>query len=78
MFRTSDAFRAVYAVQLGEDIWVVHCLSEEICTGIKTPETEIELVKDRFKSKGSRRGGCPFLVHRICGASISLMKTTVA
>jgi hypothetical protein len=29
----SDAFRAVYAVQLAEEIWVVHAVSEEIDAG---------------------------------------------
>ena len=44
-----DAFRIVYAVQLGKDIWVVHAFQKKSVRGIKTPKSEIELVKDRLK-----------------------------
>jgi phage-related protein len=39
----------VYAVQLGEDIWVVHAFQKKSTQGIKTPKREIDLVKDRLK-----------------------------
>ncbi len=45
----SDAFRVVYAVQLGDDIWVVHAFQKKSTQGIKTPKREIDLVKDRLK-----------------------------
>src|SRR5713226_1709623 len=44
-----DAFRVVYAVQLGEEIWVVHALQKKSTKGIKTPRREIDLIKDRLK-----------------------------
>lgn len=44
-----DAFRVVYALQLGPDIWVIHAFQKKSTTGIKTPNREIELVKDRLK-----------------------------
>ena len=44
-----DAFRVVYAVQLGEDIWVVHVFQKKSTRGIKTPKAEIDLVKDCMK-----------------------------
>ena len=44
-----DAFRVVYAVQLGEDVWVVHAFQKKSTRGIKTPKAEIDLVKDRLK-----------------------------
>jgi phage-related protein len=44
-----DAFRVVYAVQLGEEIWVVHAFQKKSTKGIKTPRHEIDLIKDRFK-----------------------------
>jgi phage-related protein len=44
-----DAFRVVYAVQLGEDIWVVHVFQKKSTRGIKTAKAEIDLVKDRMK-----------------------------
>ena len=45
----SDAFRVVYAVQLGEDIWVVHAFQKKSTQGIKTPHHEIDLIKDRVR-----------------------------
>ena len=44
-----DAFRVVYAVQLGNDIWVVHAFQKKSTQGIKTPKREIDLIKDRLK-----------------------------
>ncbi len=44
-----DAFRMVYAVQLGEEIWVVHAFQKKSKQGTKTPQREIDLIKDRLK-----------------------------
>jgi phage-related protein len=44
-----DAFRVVYAVQLAEDIWVVHAFQKKSAQGVKTPQREIDLIKDRLK-----------------------------
>lgn len=44
-----DAFRLVYAVPLGHDLWVVHAFQKKSTQGIKTPRHEIELIKDRLK-----------------------------
>src|SRR5580704_9867861 len=44
-----DAFRVVYAVQLGDDIWVVHAFQKKSTQGIKTPKHEVDLIKDRLK-----------------------------
>jgi phage-related protein len=44
-----DAFRVVYAVQLAEEIWVVHAFQKKSTQGIKTPQREIDLIKDRLK-----------------------------
>jgi phage-related protein len=40
-----DAFRVVYAVQLAEEIWVVHAFQKKSTQGIKTPQREIDLDK---------------------------------
>lgn len=45
----SDAFRVVYAVQLGDDVWVVHAFQKKSTRGITTPKHEIDLIKDRLK-----------------------------
>ncbi len=44
-----NAFRVVYAVQLGIDLWVIHAFQKKATQGIKTPKHEIELVKDRLR-----------------------------
>lgn len=44
-----DAFRVVYAVQLGADLWVVHAFQKKSTHGIKTPKYEIDLIRDRLK-----------------------------
>jgi phage-related protein len=44
-----DAFRVVYAVQFGEDLWVIHAFQKKSAQGIKTPQHEIELIRDRLK-----------------------------
>lgn len=45
----SDAFRAVYAVKLGDDLWVVHAFQKKSTQGIKTPKREIEVIHERIK-----------------------------
>lgn len=44
-----DAFGVVYALQIGDDIWVVHAFQKKSKTGIKTPKQEIDLIRDRLK-----------------------------
>jgi len=44
-----DAFRTVYAVQIDDDLWVLHAFQKKSKTGIKTPKAEIDLIHDRLK-----------------------------
>jgi phage-related protein len=44
-----STFRVVYAVQLREEIWVVHAFQKKSTQGIKTPKRELDLIKDRLK-----------------------------
>ncbi len=44
-----NAFRVVYAVQIGEVIWVLHAFQKKSTQGIKTPQHEIDLIKNRLK-----------------------------
>ena len=44
-----DAFRVVYAVQLAEEIWVVHAFQKKSAQGIQIPKREIDLIKNRLK-----------------------------
>jgi phage-related protein len=44
-----DAFRVVYALQMTEDIWVIHAFQKKSTKGITTPKREIDLIKERIK-----------------------------
>jgi phage-related protein len=44
-----NAFRIIYAVQLGSDVYVLHAFQKKSKTGIKTPQSEVDLVRDRVK-----------------------------
>ncbi|RUM24341.1 type II toxin-antitoxin system RelE/ParE family toxin [Rhizobium vallis] len=47
-YRT-DAYRAIYAVQLGDAIWVVHAFQKKSTKGIATPQKDVELIQARLK-----------------------------
>ena len=44
-----NAFRVAYAVQIADEIWVVHAFQKKSTQGIKTPTREVDLIKDRLK-----------------------------
>lgn len=44
-----DAYRVVYAVQIDDDLWVVHAFQKKSVSGIKTPQHEIDVVRERLK-----------------------------
>jgi phage-related protein len=44
-----DAFRVVYAVQIAEELWVLHAFQKKSTQGIKTPQREVELIESRLK-----------------------------
>ncbi|MEC9346340.1 MAG: type II toxin-antitoxin system RelE/ParE family toxin [Pseudomonadota bacterium] len=43
-----DTFRSVYAVKLGEDIYVLHSFQKKSKTGIKTPKPDLDLIRTRL------------------------------
>lgn len=44
-----NAYRVIYAVQLGERIYVLHSFQKKSKTGIKTPKPEVDLVRQRYR-----------------------------
>ena len=44
-----DAYRVVYALQIGEDIWIVHAFQKKSKKGIATPKPDIDLIRERIK-----------------------------
>ena len=45
----TNAFRTVYALQLGKKIYVLHAFQKKAKSGIKTPQKDIDLIKRRYK-----------------------------
>ena len=45
----SDAFRALYAIKIDTDIWVIHAFQKKSKSGIRTPKQEIDLIRERLK-----------------------------
>jgi phage-related protein len=44
-----DAFRVTYAVKIAADIWVIHAFQRKSKTGIKTPQMDVALIRERLK-----------------------------
>lgn len=44
-----DAFRTLYAVKISADIWVIHAFQKKSKSGIKTPQAEVDLIRERLK-----------------------------
>lgn len=44
-----DAWRVVYALKLGRDVWVVHAFQKKSTSGVATPVHEIDVVRERLK-----------------------------
>ncbi len=44
-----DAFRVIYAVQIGAELWIIHAFKKKSKTGIKTPQMEVDLFRERLK-----------------------------
>src|SRR5262245_43277218 len=47
-FKT-DAYRVVYAVQIGKRLYVLHAFQKKSTSGIKTPQHEVEIIKRRYR-----------------------------
>lgn len=45
-----DAYRAVYALQFADEVWVLHAFQKKSKEGIKTPKHEIDVIRARLKS----------------------------
>jgi phage-related protein len=44
-----DAFRTLYAIKIGVDIWVIHAFQKKSKSGIKTPQMEVDIIHERLK-----------------------------
>lgn len=50
----NDTYRAVYAVKIGEKIYVLHAFQKKSKQGIKTPQADIDLIKQRYTDAVAR------------------------
>ena len=46
---TAGTYRAVYTVRFRQVIYVLHCFQKKSKHGIKTPQQDIDLIKQRLK-----------------------------
>ncbi|MGH8557759.1 MAG: type II toxin-antitoxin system RelE/ParE family toxin [Methylococcales bacterium] len=44
-----DAFRTLYAVKIGAEIWVIHAFQKKSKSRIKTPQAEADLIRERLQ-----------------------------
>jgi phage-related protein len=44
-----DAFRTLYAVKIDLDIWVIHAFQKKSKSGIKTPQADVDVIRERLK-----------------------------
>jgi phage-related protein len=44
----TDAYRAVLAVQLGDNIYILHAFQKKSKQGIATPQADVDLIKKRY------------------------------
>jgi phage-related protein len=44
-----EAFRTLYAVNVGVNIWVIHAFQKKSKSGVKTPQMEVDLIRERLK-----------------------------
>jgi len=44
-----DAYRAVYAVQIGRRIYVLHAFQKKSKHGIKTPRRDLDVIEQRYR-----------------------------
>jgi phage-related protein len=42
-------YRVIYAVQIGAEIWVIDAFQKKSKTGIKTPQVDIDRIRQRIK-----------------------------
>jgi phage-related protein len=45
----TDTYRTVYAVQIGERVYVLHAFQKKSPKGIKTAQKDVDLIKGRYK-----------------------------
>lgn len=50
----TDTYRAIYAVKIREKVYVLHAFQKKSKQGIKTSQTDVDLIKQRYKEALAR------------------------
>ncbi len=45
----TDAYRAIYTVRFDTAVYVLHCFKKKSKRGIKTPQSDIDLIRRRLR-----------------------------
>lgn len=45
-----DTYRAVYVANIGSVVYVLHCFKKKSKKGIKTPQKELDVIKQRLRA----------------------------
>ena len=52
-----DTYRAVYTINIGEAVYVLHCFKKKSKKGSETPKPDINLIKNRIKAAQAHAKG---------------------
>ncbi len=44
-----DTYRAIYVLNIKDEIYVLHCFKKKSKSGIKTPKEDMEIIRQRLK-----------------------------
>ena len=50
----TDTYRCVYVVKIGNNIYVLHAFQKKSKQEIKTPQSDVDLIKQRYKDAVTR------------------------
>lgn len=51
-----ETYRTVYAIKIGDKVYVLHVFQKKSTAGIKTPQADIDLIVQRWKEAKRREG----------------------
>ncbi len=52
-----DTYRAVYTVQFGSAVYVLHCFQKKSRRGVATPKPDMDKIRERFKAAATHAKG---------------------
>jgi phage-related protein len=52
----AEAYRTVYAVKIGDKVYVLHVFQKKSKSGIKTPQQDLDVIVSRLKEAHRREG----------------------